>query len=294
MVEKVVMTETFIPKSHMKRMVDYDTYLRSNKMPTLWCSGCGDGLVMKALIRALDDLELDRDNVAIVSGIGCSGRMSSYLDFNTLHTPHGRTLPFATGLKLIKPEAHVIVIAGDGDALAIGGNHLLHTCRRNIDLTLIIINNFIYGLTGGQFSPTTPAGSIAQTSPDGAVEPTLDTVAVTKAAGATYVARTAVSNPRHISDMIKGGLAHKGMAVIEVVSNCHINFGRHNVSGKPEEMIAWIGRRTVSPDTAQYLNEAEKRERLVVGVLHQVDGRPEYVDSYYQKAAQIRNGGGNE
>jgi 2-oxoglutarate ferredoxin oxidoreductase subunit beta len=270
------------------RRVDYNSYLRNDKMPTLWCSGCGDGLVMKGLIRAVDELAWDKNNVAVVSGIGCSGRMSSYLDFNTLHTPHGRTLPFATGLKLAKPDSQVIIIAGDGDALAIGGNHFLHACRRNIDLTLIIINNFIYGLTGGQFSPTTPIGSYAQTSPDGAMEPTFDAARVAIAAGATYVARSAVSNPRHISEMIRGGLAHKGMSVVEVISNCHVNFGRRNVSGEPEELISWIGRQTVSQDLAGYMTDEELGGRLVVGVLQHLQDRAEYVESYYQKAAQIR------
>ena len=270
------------------RGVDYNSYLRSDKMPTLWCSGCGDGLVMKGLIRAVDELAWDKNNVAVVSGIGCSGRMSSYLDFNTLHTPHGRTLPFATGLKLAKPDSHLIIIAGDGDALAIGGNHFLHACRRNIDLTLIIINNFIYGLTGGQFSPTTPIGSYAQTSPDGAMEPTFDAARVAIAAGATYVARSAVSNPRHISEMIKGGLAHKGMSVVEVISNCHVNFGRRNVSGEPEELISWIGQQTISQDLAGYMTDDELGGRLVIGVLQHLQDRAEYVESYYQKAAQIR------
>jgi 2-oxoglutarate ferredoxin oxidoreductase subunit beta len=278
-----------LPLIERRKGVDYNTYLRRDKMPTLWCSGCGDGLVMKALIRSLDELNWDKDNVAIVSGIGCSGRMTSYLDFNTLHTPHGRTLPFATGLKLAKPDAHVIVIAGDGDALAIGGNHFLHACRRNIDLTLIIINNFTYGLTGGQFSPTTPVGSYAQTSPDGAMEPTFDAGRVAIAAGATYVARSAVSNPRHISKMITGGLTHPGMSVVEIISNCHVNFGRYNVSPEPEELITWIGQRTVSQDLAQHLNETELDGRLVVGVLHQLEGHPEYAASYYQKANTIRN-----
>jgi 2-oxoglutarate ferredoxin oxidoreductase subunit beta len=274
----------------MKPVVDYDNYLRNDKMPSLWCSGCGDGLVMKALIRAVDELAWDKNDVAVVSGIGCSGRMSSYLDFNTLHTPHGRTLPFATGLKLTKPNSHVIIISGDGDAMAIGGNHFLHACRRNIDLTLIIINNFIYGLTGGQFSPTTPVGSYAQTSPDGALEPTFDIAQVAMAAGATYVARSTVSNPRHISEMVKGGLAHPGMSVIEVISNCHINFGRKNVSAKPQEMIMWIGRQTVSQDIANYMDPEELQGRLVVGVLQHLEQRPEYVASYYQKAAQIQHG----
>ena len=288
MVTNMITTATFIPQNHLKPIVSYNDYLRNDKMPTLWCSGCGDGLVMKALIRAVDELGWDKNSVAVVSGIGCSGRMSSYLDFNTLHTPHGRTLPFATGLKLAKPDAHVIIIAGDGDALAIGGNHFLHACRRNIDLTLIIINNFIYGLTGGQFSPTTPVGSYAQTSPDGAMEPTFDTARVAIAAGATYVARSAVSNPRHIAEMMKGGLAHQGMAVVEVISNCHINFGRRNVSAEPEEMIAWIARQTISQDVAKYMSEAELNGRLTIGVLQQLEHRPEYVASYYQKAMQIR------
>lgn len=288
MTTNMVTTTAFIPQRHMKATVNYNEYLRNDKMPSLWCSGCGDGLVMKALIRAVDKLEWDKNDVAVVSGIGCSGRMSSYLDFNTLHTPHGRTLPFATGLKLAKPDSHVIIIAGDGDALAIGGNHFLHACRRNIDLTLIIINNFIYGLTGGQFSPTTPVGSYAQTSPDGAIEPTFDTAQVAIAAGASYVARSAVSNPRHISEMIKGGLAHPGMSVVEVVSNCHVNFGRKNVSANPEEMIMWIGQKTVSHDIAQYMDDEELIERLVVGVLQHQQNRPEYVASYYQKAAQLR------
>ena len=291
MAAKMVTTSTFIPRDHVKQVVFYEEYLRNDKMPTLWCSGCGDGLVMKALIRAVDGLAWDKDNVAIVSGIGCSGRMSSYLDFNTLHTPHGRTLPFATGLKLARPDAKVIIIAGDGDALAIGGNHFLHACRRNIDLTLVIINNFIYGLTGGQFSPTTPAGSYAQTSPDGALEPTFDAANVAIAAGATYVARSAVSNPRHISEMIKGGLAHPGMAVVEVISNCHVNFGRRNVSAEPEEMLLWIGRQTVSHDIAQYMGDDELSERLVVGVLQHLKDRPEYTASYYQKASEIRGAG---
>lgn len=291
MAPKMVATSTFIPQDHIKQVVYYDDYLRSDKMPTLWCSGCGDGLVMKALIRAVDELEWDKNDVAVVSGIGCSGRMSSYLDFNTLHTPHGRTLPYATGLKLGQPNSHVIIIAGDGDALAIGGNHFLHACRRNIDLTLVIINNFIYGLTGGQFSPTTPIGSYAQTSPDGAMEPTLDAAKVAIAAGASYVARSTVSNPRHISEMIKGGLAHQGMAVVEAVSNCHINFGRRNVSGEPEELITWIGRQSVSQDVAQYMTEDELNGRLVVGVLQHLQNRPEYTASYFQKAAEVRAAG---
>jgi len=137
---------------------NYDSYLRLEKMPTLWCWGCGDGVILKAFIRAVDKLGWSKDDVCVVSGIGCSGRFSSYVDFNTIHTTHGRTVAFATGVKLANPDKHVICVAGDGDGLAIGGNHTIHGCRRNIDMTLIIIQNFIYGLTNSQTSPTTPQG----------------------------------------------------------------------------------------------------------------------------------------
>ncbi|MFN3307792.1 MAG: thiamine pyrophosphate-dependent enzyme, partial [Anaerolineales bacterium] len=147
-------------------------YLRTTKkFPNIWCAGCGIGIVMGALIRAIDRIGLDKDDVAVVSGIGCSGRMPVYLDFNTMHTTHGRALAFATGLKLAQPKLHVIVVMGDGDALAIGGNHFIHAARRNIDLTAIVINNAIYGMTGGQYSPTTPLDMRAATAPYGHVEP---------------------------------------------------------------------------------------------------------------------------
>jgi 2-oxoglutarate/2-oxoacid ferredoxin oxidoreductase subunit beta len=146
-------------------------YLRpSKKFPNVWCSGCGIGIVMGSLIRAIDKLGLDKNEVALVSGIGCTGRMPVYMDFNTMHTTHGRALAFATGLKLARPELNVIVVMGDGDALAIGGNHFIHAARRNIDLTALVVNNSIYGMTGGQYSPTTPMDSFATTAPYGNIE----------------------------------------------------------------------------------------------------------------------------
>lgn len=274
-------------RSSNKR-VCYEDYLRQERMPALWCSGCGDGIVMKAMIKGMDALGLDKDQTSVVSGIGCSGRVSSYLDMNTLHTPHGRTLPFATGIKLSQPKATVMVVAGDGDALAIGGNHFLHACRRNIDLTLIIINNFIYGLTGGQFSPTSPTNSIAQTTPQGSLEMPFDTVKLAIASGATYVARSTVSNPRHISQMIEGGLRHSGFSVIEVISNCHINYGRNNVSGKPEEFMEWIATNTLSKSIAQHLSSEETDDKMIIGVLHHTEEQPEYVSTYFQKNDEIR------
>jgi 2-oxoglutarate/2-oxoacid ferredoxin oxidoreductase subunit beta len=159
-------------------------YLRHTKrFPNVWCPGCGIGIVMGALIRAIDRLGLDKDNVALVSGIGCTGRMPVYMDFNTMHTTHGRALAFATGLKLAQPELKVIVMMGDGDALAIGGNHFIHAARRNMDLTAIVVNNNIYGMTGGQYSPTTPLDSRATTAPYGNIEPPMPVGSLAVAAG---------------------------------------------------------------------------------------------------------------
>ncbi len=169
------------------------TYLRpTKKFPNVWCSGCGIGIVMSALIRAISRLELEKDDIALVSGIGCTGRMPVYMDFNTIHTTHGRALAFATGLKIAQPKLKVIVIMGDGDALAIGGNHFIHSARRNMDLTAIVVNNSIYGMTGGQYSPTTPLDGKATTAPYGNIEPPMPICELAIAAGASYVARSTV------------------------------------------------------------------------------------------------------
>ncbi|MCJ7765267.1 MAG: thiamine pyrophosphate-dependent enzyme, partial [Thiovulaceae bacterium] len=151
---------------------NYDDYLRVEKMPTLWCWGCGDGVILKATIRAIKKMGWDMDNVCVISGIGCSGRFSSYIDCNTIHTTHGRTVAYATGVKLTNPDVNVIVVAGDGDGLAIGGNHTIHGCRRNIDMNFILINNFIYGLTNSQTSPTTPQGMWTVSQKNGNIDPT--------------------------------------------------------------------------------------------------------------------------
>ena len=162
---------------------NYDKYLRVEKMPTLWCWGCGDGVILKSFIRAVEKLGWEKDDVCVVSGIGCSGRFSSYVDFNTVHTTHGRTIAFATGIKLANPDKHVICVAGDGDGLAIGGNHTIHGCRRNIDITMILINNFIYGLTNSQTSPTTPQGMWTVSQKAGNIDPTFDPCELAIAAG---------------------------------------------------------------------------------------------------------------
>ncbi|HKJ88351.1 MAG TPA: thiamine pyrophosphate-dependent enzyme, partial [Gammaproteobacteria bacterium] len=176
-------------KTRTVKAFDYDKYLRADKLPHIWCPGCGHGTVLKSLIRAVDKSGFEKNDICMVSGIGCSSRTPGYVDFNTLHTLHGRAFAFATGVKMGNPRLKVIVVTGDGDALAIGGNHFIHACRRNIDLTVLVYTNAIYGMTGGQYSPTTPQEKIATTSRYGNIEPPFDTCKMAQASGASFVAR---------------------------------------------------------------------------------------------------------
>ncbi len=163
----------------------YEKYLRVNRLAHIWCPGCGIGQIINGTIRAIDKVGWDQDKTVIVSGIGCSGRAPGYMNFDTIHTMHGRALAFATGMKLARPELNVLVIMGDGDCAAIGGNHFIHAARRNIDVKALVINNQIYGMTGGQYSPTTPVDAMATTAPYGDAEPGFDLCGVARAAGAT-------------------------------------------------------------------------------------------------------------
>jgi 2-oxoglutarate/2-oxoacid ferredoxin oxidoreductase subunit beta len=220
-------------------------YLRSNKkFPTVWCPGCGIGVVMGAIVRATYSLGLDKDYIAMVSGIGCSGRMPVYLDFHTVHTTHGRALSYATGLKLARPEMEVIVIMGDGDAMAIGGNHFIHTARRNIELTAIVINNRIYGMTGGQYSPATPTNCFSTTSTYGNIDQPFDISRLAEVAGAAYVARSTVYHVNEIEKYIIKAIEKKGFSVVEIMSNCHTYFGRMNQGKTPQEMLTWFKENT--------------------------------------------------
>ncbi|MEG2175006.1 MAG: thiamine pyrophosphate-dependent enzyme [Oscillospiraceae bacterium] len=195
---------------------------------------------MSNLIRAIDTVGLDKNKTVIVSGIGCSSRATGYMDFDTLHTAHGRALAFATGIKMANPELNVIVISGDGDSAAIGGNHLIHACRRNIDITLIIINNNIYGMTSGQYSPLTPTGALATTSVYGNIDRPFDIPRLTAGAGATYVARASVYHVAQLKSYIQAGIQNKGFSVIEAISTCPTYFGRKNKRGDAAQMMVWL------------------------------------------------------
>ena len=271
---------------------NYEKYLRLQKMPTLWCWGCGDGVILKAFVRAIDKMGINQDDVCVVSGIGCSGRFSSYVDFNTIHTTHGRTVAYATGVKLARPDKLVICVAGDGDALAIGGNHTIHGCRRNIDMTMIIINNFIYGLTNSQTSPTTPQGMWTVTQKVGNIDPTFDTCDLAIASGASFVARETMLEPKKLEKILIKAMEHKGFSMMEVLSNCHINLGRKNKMVSAMENLEWIDSITTSKKKYDALTEAEQLNLFPLGILKQDLEVREYCDMYkdIQDAHQGKRG----
>ncbi len=247
-------------------------YLRpKKKFPNVWCAGCGNGIVMGALIRAIHNLGLDKDEVAVVSGIGCSSRMPVYLDFCTLHTTHGRAIAFATGVKIAKPNMKVIVITGDGDALAIGGNHFIHASRRNIDLTVILIDNKIYGMTGGQFAPTTPSGAIATTAPYGNYEKQFDVVNLATGAGASYVARGTVYHVVQLEKLIEGAISKKGFSIVDVISNCHTYYGRFNKEGDAVAMVGWMKKHAMPIQAAKKVPPEKLKGKFITGLIHETD-----------------------
>lgn len=251
------------------------------KLPHIWCPGCGNGIVTACVVRAIDKLELDQDQTAIVSGIGCSSRASGYLNFDTLHTAHGRAIPFATGVKLVKPDHNVIVLTGDGDATAIGGNHFIHAARRNINLTLVVFNNNIYGMTGGQYSPLTPHKSFATTAPFGNVDRPFDLCELAKGAGATFVARATTYHATLLTDLIAQAIDHKGFAVVEAITACPISFGRQNKLGSPANMIKWQRDHAVAVEAMSKMKPEQIAGRFAIGVLHRSES-PEY-GAEYQK-----------
>ena len=265
-------------------------YLRPHKkMPTVWCAGCGNGIVMGAIIRAIDKLGYSKDEVAMLSGIGCSSRLPIYLDFSALHTTHGRALAYATGVKFARPDLKVIVITGDGDALAIGGNHFIHACRRNIDITAILINNNIYGMTGGQGSPTTPSNAFSTTTPYGNAEKHFDPCSLAAAAGATFVARTSVHQAPQMEKLITEALDHRGFSLIEAVSNCHTYFGRMNRRGDAVSMLSWFKQNSISVGKAKKMTPEELEDKFVLGRIHHVE-KSEFCDEYQQLINSVRGG----
>ncbi len=256
-------------------------YLRTKKLPHIWCPGCGNGIVTAALIRAIERADYDQSDVVIVSGIGCSSRAAGYLNFNTLHTTHGRALAFATGLKMARPELKLFVIMGDGDCSAIGGNHFIHSARRNLDLNAVVVNNHIYGMTGGQHSPLTPTGKKATTAPGGTLEREFNLLDLAKGAGATFGARGTAAQPRQLEQLIARGANHKGFSVIEALSPCPIAYGRKNKLGGAVDMLRDMKDSSISVERAAGMEEADLKDKKITGVIYNYDV-PEYAEVYYR------------
>lgn len=228
----------------------FDFY-RKDRWPHVFCPGCGNGTVMNCFYRAFSELNLPLDKTAFVGGIGCSSRIPLYINSDALHTTHGRAIAFATGLKLSKPDLKVVVFTGDGDLGAIGGNHFINGCRRNVDMTVICINNNIYGMTGGQASITTPHDFLSTTTPYGNKEYPFDLSELAVAAGANYVARWTTRHVHELTKSLKTALQKKGFAFVEVISQCPTNFGRRNKMADPTQMLEWFKESSVRREKAR-------------------------------------------
>jgi len=261
-------------------------YIRQRFFPHMWCPGCGHGTVLNSMLRSVESLGMSKNEIVMVSGIGCSARISGYVDFHSLHTLHGRALAFATGVKLAKPELNVIVPMGDGDALAIGGNHFIHAARRNIDITALVLNNRIYGMTGGQFSPLSGIGTMATTSPYTSIDREFDVVKMSVAAGATFVARSTTYHAKQCTDLIKQAILHEGFSVVEILSQCPTHYGRKNKKGDAVEMIKGYKENTTPKGSKAKKENPDLIER---GIFVQEE-LPEYCSEYDKVIVKAQKG----
>jgi 2-oxoglutarate ferredoxin oxidoreductase subunit beta len=263
-----------------------DKYLRTERMPSIWCPGCGIGTTVNCFARALDGSGYDLDKVAIVSGIGCTGRVAGYLKLDSFHTTHGRAIPFATGLKLANPELKVVVYSGDGDLSAIGGNHLFHAARRNADLLVVCVNNFTYGMTGGQVTPTTPYPAVASTTPYGAYEQTFNLPGVVAAAGATFVARWTAYHVKQLAKTMGEALAKKGFRFIEIIAPCPTLYLRRNRLGEGlDEMKFYKEKSVIKNGENPAMVGLDYREEIIVGKFVDVE-RPTLEESMEKRMSE--------
>ncbi|MEO0272354.1 MAG: thiamine pyrophosphate-dependent enzyme [candidate division WOR-3 bacterium] len=258
-------------------------YLRLNHMPSVWCPGCGIGMVFQALLKVISKSGLKKDDIAMISGIGCTGRMPGYADFNTLHTTHGRALAFATGLKLANPDLKVITVMGDGDAYAIGGNHFLHAAKRNVDIVAVVVNNYNYGMTGGQASPTTPLNAYTTTTPYGNMEPSFDGCAVAAAAGANFVARSTVYHVPLLEKLLEKAMKVEGFALVEVLSPCPTYYGRLNLEADAFKTLDWYKKITYMVGT-----EPKEGAFIPIGVLAENNNKS-YLNILREKWREIKS-----
>ena len=250
--------------------------IREKFFPHIWCPGCGHGIILNTLVRTVVSMGIDPNDVVTVSGIGCSARISGYLDFHTLHTLHGRALAFATGVKMSRPNVHVFVPMGDGDALAIGGNHFIHAARRNINITAFVMNNRIYGMTGGQYSPLSGPGIVATTAPYKSIDRNFDVVKMASGAGATFVARSTTYHVQELQKLMKKAIEHKGFSVLEIFSQCPTYFGRKNKFGDAPQMMKWYKDNTATLGSKQL----EENPNLIPRGIFVEEQAPEYTEAY--------------
>ena len=261
-------------------------YIRERFFPHIWCPGCGHGIVLNGLLRAIESIGLKKNDLVMVSGIGCSSRIAGYVDVHTLHTLHGRALPSATGVKMSRPELTVLVPMGDGDALAIGGNHFIHACRRNIDMTAIVMNNRTYGMTGGQYSPLSSFGTVATTAPYSNIDREFDVVSLATAAGASFVARTTPYHVQQMASILEEAIRHKGFSVVEVMSPCPTYYGRKNKEGSAVDMME----RLKSLTTPVGSKAKEENPALIERGVFVKKEMPEYCEEYAKIVARAMKG----
>jgi 2-oxoglutarate ferredoxin oxidoreductase subunit beta len=265
-----------------------EKYLEENMWPSIFCQACGIGTVLNCSLRAIDKVGLDIDKTVFVSGIGCSSRLPGYIDADGLHTTHGRAITFATGIKLANPELDIIVFTGDGDLAGIGGNHFIHAARRNVDMTVICINNYNYGMTGAQVSPTTPIGGVTMTSPYGNIESPFDLSALAIGAGAPYVARWTVVYPHETMLAIKKGIEKKGFSFIEMLTPCPVGYGRRNELKHGKDQLLWYKKNTIGKSRYEKLSDEEKQkcDKIVIGELRNVE-KPEFTAEWGKLVDQV-------
>lgn len=252
----------------------YEKYIKKESLPTLFCPGCGNGIIQIAAMNAMEELGV-KDDIACVSGIGCSSWIPCYYKLDVMHTMHGRALAFAEGLKLARPDKKILVFTGDGDCLAIGGNHLLHAASRNIDLTVVMVNNYIYGMTGGQKSPTTPKDAVTKTSPFGSIDEPMNGCRLVMALGASYVARWTTAHPVQMAKSIAEGIAHRGFSFIEVLSQCPVQAGKSVYGEKDPVKIM----KTYKENTYIYREGKDMEEgKIPLGVFRNDTNAEEYIE----------------
>ena len=252
--------------------------LRMDRIPHIWCPTCGLGTTVTALATAIEQLELDLDDVAVVSGIGCTGRVAGYMKLDSFHTTHGRAIPFALGLHVARPDMKVIVFSGDGDLVSIGGNHLIHTARRNVDMTVICVNNFIYAMTGGQVAPTTPITAKSATSPHGNYEHPFNLPLLAASSGAVYVARWTALHIRRLTTAIKEAITKKGFSFVEVIAPCSTLYARLNKLGSGLDLMKFYHDNSVIKHGADLREvDIDYQSKITVGKFVDID-KPTYID----------------